>query len=132
MRVNHSWFAVDLPTILIVTGGDDMGWLNNMNDVVLDDAAFEKAIADFSDLAVQLQSLRDDIVDLLDVLKKGFDTPAGRKFIRSCEDNLLQPLDKQKLVIDHISATLNDVKTAYATVFTEYGTLNTTIQSYQA
>ena len=21
MRVNHSWFAVDLPTILIVTGG---------------------------------------------------------------------------------------------------------------
>ena len=62
-----------------------MGWLNNMNDVVLDDAAFEKAIADFSDLAVQLQSLRDDIVDLLDVLKKGFDTPAGRKFIRSCD-----------------------------------------------
>ena len=109
-----------------------MGWLNNMNDVVLDDAAFEKAIADFSDLAVQLQSLRDDIVDLLDVLKKGFDTPAGRKIIRSCEDNLLQPLDKQKLVIDHISTTLNDVKTAYATVFTEYGTLNTTIQSYQA
>ena len=102
-----------------------MGWLNNMNDVVLDDAAFEKAIADFSDLAAQLQSLRDDIVDLLDVLKKGFDTPAGRKFIRSCEDNLLQPLDKQKLGIDHIS-------TAYATVFTEYGTLNTTIQSYQA
>ena len=34
-----------------------MGWLNNMNDVVLDDAAFEKAIADFSDLAVQLQMI---------------------------------------------------------------------------
>ena len=31
-----------------------MGWLNNMNDVVLDDAAFEKAIADFSDLAVHI------------------------------------------------------------------------------
>lgn len=38
--------------------GDDMGWLNNMNDVVLDDAAFEKAIADFSDLAVQPESAR--------------------------------------------------------------------------
>ena len=59
-----------------------MGWLNNMNDVVLDDAAFEKAIADFSDLAVQLQSLRDDIVDLLDVLKKGLiRQPAENSFV---------------------------------------------------
>ena len=69
-------------------------------------------------------------------------TSAGNVLMQQIQDNvvlsfidshnLLQPLDKQKLVIDHISTTLNDVKTAYATVFTEYGTLNTTIQSYQA
>lgn len=112
-----------------------MNWnvlsLGETDDILLDDAAFNKAISDFSDLAVQLQSLRDDVENLLEVLKSGFDTPAGRKFVNSCENNLLEPLDRQKLVIDHISSTLNDVKGEYSTVFTEYESLNSTIRSYQ-
>lgn len=108
-----------------------MDWVDKTNDIVLDDAAFDKAITDFADLAVQLQNLRGDIESLLEVLKSGFDTPAGRKFINSCENNLLQPLDRQKLVIDHISSTLTEVKGSYSTVFTEYGNLNAAIQSYQ-
>ena len=109
-----------------------MDWLGETNDIILDDAAFDKAIADFANLAVQLQSLRDDVESLLGELKIGFDTPAGRKFIKSCENNLLLPLDRQKLVIDHISSTLSEVKGSYSTVFTEYENLNTAIQSYQA
>lgn len=108
-----------------------MDWLGETNDIILDDEAFDKAIADFANLAVQLQSLRDDVESLLGKLKSGFDTPAGRKFINSCESNLLVPLDRQKLVIDHISSTLNEVKSSYSTVFTEYENLNTAIQSYQ-
>lgn len=108
-----------------------MDWLNISKDIVLDESAFDKAINDFSDLAVQLQSLRTDIEELLGMLKGGFDTPAGRKFISSCENNLLEPLDRQKLVIEHIYSTLNEVKGSYSTVFTEYGNLNTAIQSYQ-
>jgi len=100
-------------------------------DIVLDEAAFEKAINDFSELSVKLQVLRSDIEELLGVLKGGFDTPAGRKFISSCENNLLEPLDRQKLVIEHISSTLSDVKGAYSTVFTEYANLNKTINSFK-
>lgn len=108
-----------------------MGWLDVSKDIVLDESAFDKAINDFADLAVQLQGLRTDIEELLGVLKGGFDTPAGRKFINSCESNLLDPLDRQKLVIEHISSTLTEVKGSYSTVFTEYGNLNAAIQSYQ-
>ncbi len=109
---------------------DDIA-LGLYGDVLLDDSAFSKAISDFAELAVKIQSLRDDVEGLLEMLKKGFDTPAGRKFVNSCENNLLEPLDRQKLVIEHISSTLNDVKGEYSTVFTEYQSLNNTIRSYQ-
>lgn len=109
-----------------------MGWLGTNTDIVLDDAAFDKAISDFSVLASQLETLRKDITDALTALQSGFDTPAGRQFINSCKNNLLEPLDRQKLVIDHISTTLSEVKGSYAAVFTEYESLNNAIQSYQA
>lgn len=105
--------------------------LDLSKDIVLDEAAFDKAINDFAELAGKLQSLRTDVEDLLGVLKGGFDTPAGRKFISSCESNLLEPLDRQKLVIEHISSTLTDVKGSYSTVFAEYANLNAAIKSYQ-
>lgn len=108
-----------------------MSWLNNTNDIILDEGAFDKAISDFTDLALELQRLREDTEGLLETLKSGFDTPAGRKFVNSCQNNLLQPLDRQKLVIEHISSTLTEVKGSYSTVFTEYTNLNSAIQSYQ-
>lgn len=92
-----------------------MTGLDLSKDIVLDEAAFDKAINDFTDLAEELKGLRTDIEELLGVLKEGFDTPAGRKFINSCEKNLLEPLERQKLVIEHISSTLTDVKGSYST-----------------
>lgn len=105
---------------------------NPSKDIILDDAAFEKAGQDFADLSTQLESLRTDIEALLTTLKSGFDTPAGRKFIQSCEENLLTPLDQQKIVLEHISSTLSQAKDQYAAVFTEYEKLNNNIRSYQA
>lgn len=97
-------------------------------DIVLDEAAFDKAIEEFAVLGVKLQTLRTEITTMLDILKAGFDTPAGRKFLASCEENLYQPLDAQKIVLDHISRTLRDAKTAYSSVFQEYEALQTAIK----
>lgn len=96
-------------------------------DIVLDEEAFDAAIRDFASLGTQLQRLRSDIEDMLNVLKAGFNTPAGVKFINSCETNLFKPLDAQKLVIDHISSSLEESKTAYESVFREYESLQTAI-----
>ncbi|MBQ8298180.1 MAG: hypothetical protein IJX77_10410 [Ruminococcus sp.] len=104
-------------------------WL--VDDIILDESAFSEAISGFADLSTELQNLRNDIEGLLAVLKTGFDTPAGRKFISSCEKNLLEPLDRQKLVLEHISGTLKEAKGSYSTVFTEYEELNAAINSYQ-
>ena len=68
-------------------------------DIILDEDAFNAAVEDFADLSNQVEGLRANVVEMLDTLKEGFNTPAGVKFINSCEKNLLKPLDDQKLVL---------------------------------
>ena len=97
------------------------------SDIVLDEAAFDKAVADFAALSQQLEQLRTEVADMVSSLKAGFDTPAGNKFISACEANLFQPLDAQKLVLEHISETLSQSKQAYQSVFREYEALQTAI-----
>lgn len=96
-------------------------------DIVLDEEAFTTAISDFAALGERLQKLRTDIEDMLNILKAGFDTPAGAKFISSCEKNLFQPLDAQKLVLEHISGSLSESRQAYESVFREYEALQAVI-----
>lgn len=96
-------------------------------DIVLDESAFDTAIQDFNALRTQLEKLKTDIEDMLNDLKTGFDTPAGRQFIASCEKNLSQPLKAQELVLNHISTTLTESKQAYESVFQEYEALQTAI-----
>lgn len=100
-----------------------------LQDIVLDEEAFDKAIEDFSALSEQLKQLRTEIEDVLNGLKGGFNTPAGVKFINSCEKNLFEPLDAQKLVLDHISSTLSESKQAYSSVFIEYESLKNAINN---
>lgn len=96
-------------------------------DIVLDEEAFSQAIKDFSELSNQLDDLRSDLENMITTLKEGFDTPAGRKFISSCEKNLFEPLSEQKLVLDHISETLSESRQAYESVFREYEALQAEI-----
>lgn len=98
-------------------------------DIVLDEEAFDKAIEDFATLSEQLKELRTEIEEVLNGLKGGFNTPAGVRFINSCEKNLYEPLDAQKLVLDHISSTLSESKQAYSSVFSEYESLKNTINN---
>lgn len=96
-------------------------------DIVLDEEAFETAIQDFAALSTKLLKLRGDLTDMMDGLREGFNTPAGVKFINACETNLFQPLDDQKLVIDHIASTLQQSKQAYESVFQAYEDLQEAI-----
>ena len=98
-------------------------------DILLDESAFQTAISEFSALSTRLQNLKTSIESMLSTLKEGFNTPAGTKFINSCKNNLIKPLDDQKLVIAHISENLTAAKQAYASVFTEYQQVNTSINA---
>ncbi len=96
-------------------------------DIILDEAAFTQAAEDFRALSIQLQELREQVETMINTLKAGFNTPAGVKFINSCEANLFAPLDAQKLVLDHISETLLLSKQAYDSVFQQYEALQSAI-----
>ncbi len=100
------------------------------DDIILDEAAFQNAAQRLEELSIRLQNLDNDIEDMLTTLQKGFDTAAGRKFVESCRQNLNQPMKDQKLVLDHISQTLAEVRAKYAVVFSEYQALNAAVKAY--
>ncbi|MEE0954237.1 MAG: WXG100 family type VII secretion target [Eubacterium sp.] len=96
-------------------------------DIVLDEGAFDTAVSDFEALGAQIQQLRNDVDGMMNDLRAGWKTPAGQKFISSCEYNLYRPLDDQKLVIDHIAKSLKESRQAYESVFSKYDELQKTI-----
>lgn len=100
-------------------------------DITIDEEAFVKASSDLAKLSGDITKLSNKIQDLLDTLSKGFETPCGAKFYNSCEKNLLQPLDDQKLVLNHVSQVLNTSKSKYQSVFDEYRKLNSSIAGNQ-
>ena len=75
-----------------------------------------------------LRNLRDEIDRTLQTLQSGFDTPAGRKFVTSCRNNLIKSLENQRDVLKHISDTLQRSRQEYSAVFQEYESLQTTIR----
>jgi hypothetical protein len=96
-------------------------------NILLDSDIFKSAADQFAALSDEMSALRKDIASLLDELEKGFDTPAGRKFIKSCRNGLLQPMDDQAVVIKHVSDNLSMARSKYETVFTEFQALNNII-----
>lgn len=98
-------------------------------NLVIDDEAFSKASEDFEALCARIDKLSSEINTMMSGLETGFNTTAGRKFVNSCKNNLIQPINDQKAVIHHISETLGQVKTKYEPVFTEYEALNTAIKN---
>lgn len=99
-------------------------------NILLDDEKFESAVNQFSALSEDMKKLRNDISKLLKELENGFDTPAGRKFVRSCRKGLLKPMDDQAAVIKHVSDNLNMARNRYESVFTEYRALNNMINQH--
>lgn len=98
-------------------------------DILLDEAAFQTASGKLKVLSENLETLRRDIEDMLTELATGFATPAGRKFIRSCKGNLLQPMTDLSAVILHVSDNLDQARNMYQSVFDEFADLNNMINS---
>lgn len=96
--------------------------------IVLDQEAFQKASHDLDTLSADMETLRADISNALNKLSVGFDTPAGRLFMKSCKNNLLDRLQDQADVIKHVSDNLNRARTEYESVFTEFEKLNNSIK----
>lgn len=97
-------------------------------DIVLNEEAFQTAAKGLEDLSKRIAKLRTTIEGDMNSLQTGFNTPAGRKFLKACNESIYQPIDKQKLVLEHISQTLNNAKDQYSTVFAEYEQLKALIE----
>mgnify|MGYP003319892664 CR=1 FL=1 len=98
-------------------------------DILLDSEKFSKASKQFSELSSDMKALKKDISTLIDELAQGFDTPAGHKFVNSCKNGLLQPMEDQAAIIQHVSENLRMAETSYESVFTEFKELNSLIKS---
>jgi len=88
--------------------------------IVIDEEALNKAGQDFLELCGKIDALLMDVTNMLEALKSGFDTPAGRTFMKSCENCLLEPIQQQKIVVTHIAENLLMAKNMYQSVFTDY------------
>jgi len=97
-------------------------------DVILDEEAFETASNEFSKLLEDMNSLRSDIDTMLSELETGFNTTAGRKFISSCKDNLITPMEQQAATLEFAATALKKAKQEYEPIFDEYKTLNSDIE----
>lgn len=97
-------------------------------DILLDEEKFSTASQQLATLATDIKQLKKDISDLLSELERGFDTPAGKKFISSCKNGLLKPMDDQAAVVKHVSDNLTMARNKYESVFAEYMQLNNSIK----
>lgn len=97
-------------------------------DVILDEEAFAKASADFEQLLQDMNSLRSDIDTMLSELQTGFNTTAGRKFISSCKDNLITPMEQQAATLEFAANALKRAKQEYEPIFADYKALNSAIE----
>lgn len=98
-------------------------------DILLDDEVFMNASRQFEQLSKDIKNLEENVKKGLDNLQQGFQTPAGKKFVKSCEAYLLKPLKDQTIVIEHVSKNLATAKSKYETVFKEYKQLNDNINN---
>ena len=88
--------------------------------LLIDEEEFAIAANSLNELSQEIAALDRDIREMLDDLKAGFDTPAGRKFLQSCSDNLCTPLIQQAIVVNHLADNLMTARNIYAPVFDEY------------
>lgn len=100
------------------------------HDIVLDSEAFHTASADMKELKIRTENLREKLDTLYQELATALNTPAGKELDLTTEKVLLQPIDDMLLVIDHISATLEEIIGTgyYKDIFIKFEELNESIK----
>jgi len=99
-------------------------------DILLDDTALSNASTEMKALAERTQLLKDTLSQLYDDLESALQTPAGEALELTAKDVLIKPIDDLKLIIDHISETLETIKGGgyYKDVFDKFTELNQNIK----
>jgi len=99
-------------------------------DILLDDNALADASAAMNALATRTQNLKDTLSQLYDDMESALQTPAGEALDLTAKDVIIKPIDDLKLIIDHISSTLDTIKGGgyYKDVFDKFSELNQNIK----
>lgn len=97
--------------------------------ITLDNGEFDIASSELRELSIGMNDLKITIEEMLESLAHGFNTPAGKIFINSCRNNLLEPLSDQALVLGHIADNLDSAKGNYQEVFAAYQRINNAINT---
>lgn len=99
-------------------------------DIALDDSAFSTASADMAELKTRTETLKKKLEEMYKELTSALDTPAGKQVEITAGEILIKPIDDFLLVIQHVSATLNEIiSTAhYKNVFIKFDELNRSVK----
>lgn len=99
-------------------------------DIVLDDDAFRTASEEMAALKVRTGELKARMERMYTDLTGALDTPAGKQVEFTAKEVLIEPIDSLLLVIEHISATLNEIMGTgyYKDVFIKFEQLNQNIK----
>ncbi|MDD6824800.1 MAG: hypothetical protein PUE12_01560 [Oscillospiraceae bacterium] len=99
-------------------------------EIYLDDSALQTASEEMNELSQRTANLKTAIEELYEDLTTALQTPCGEAFKTISKDVLVKPIDDLKLIVDHISQTLETIKGQgyYKDVFDEYENLNNSIK----
>ena len=99
-------------------------------DIRLDQEALARASEEMAALKTRTENLRTTLEKAYKALQGALDTPAGHQVEYTASSVLLKPIDNLALVINHVSATPDEIKggTYYGKVFTQFDELNNSIQ----
>ena len=98
-------------------------------DIILDDTGFDNASAEMKQLKTRTVELKNKLHTMYQEMTGALKTPAGEELKLTGEKVIVKPIDDLILVIDHISATLDQIISTgyYKDVFIKYEQLNQNI-----
>jgi len=99
------------------------------SDIIIDEEAFKAAVTDLDELIEKIERLKGKVNEMMSELERGLDTNAGRKFISACDNCLIDPIDKQQIVIEHIAQALDIGINKYRSIFDSYSQLQTALNN---
>jgi WXG100 family type VII secretion target len=86
-------------------------------DLLLDKDAFTQASRELKTKCEELRTLKSNIKNSFEQLKKDWDSDAGRQFFAKFEDSLIVNLEKYSTVFEYMSRNLSTASQKYDEVF---------------
>jgi uncharacterized protein YukE len=86
-------------------------------DLLVNRDAFSQGGRDLQTRCNELRTLRNNLNNAFSLLRKDWDSAAGREFFARFENNLIKNLDDYSLVFEHMSRNLSTASSRYEEVF---------------